>query len=125
MDSVSDRENSMQRYADKQQQAPEVATASLARIPDDRLSYAQARHLLWRTSFGATHEDILAFTQLTPQMAVNRVMGWIEAPAGDDEDPGLNPDIIRPPTDAERRRQPSPGWVSEITKRLVTAPSRP
>ena len=84
--------------------APEGPRMAGARIRDVDFGYDQARHLLLRAGFGGTPDQIRTLADWGAQKAVDYLLGYEEVP---DADPPLpdrfDRDIIRPPTEDERR----------------------
>jgi uncharacterized protein (DUF1800 family) len=78
-------------------------TESLSPIRPAAFGYAQARHLLWRAGFGGTPEQIQTLVTWGPEKAVDYILEYEKVPY---EEPGerlFDPDIMRPPTEEERR----------------------
>jgi len=63
-----------------------LALAGLAHAAGT-LGFDDARHLLNRTSFAANVEDIHAFSRLTREQAVDRLLGWSGKPAANPPPP--------------------------------------
>ena len=104
----------------------ELSPASAA---SGRLGFDDARHLLNRTSFAASTEDVNRFAQLTREQAVDRLLGWTQnprltAPPRWVDEPLVPPRRVRMMSDAERklfqREQFERGvelrawWISEM-----------
>jgi uncharacterized protein (DUF1800 family) len=78
-------------------------TASMSPIRPAAFAYTQARHLLWRAGFGGTPEQIQTLVSWGPEKAVDYILDFDKVPW---EEPGerlFDPDIMRPPTEEERR----------------------
>ena len=58
-----------------------AAAASVARAASGALGFDDARHLLNRTSFAASPEDIKSFASLTREQAAERLLSWTGKPA--------------------------------------------
>ncbi|MBO6514741.1 MAG: DUF1800 domain-containing protein [Phycisphaerales bacterium] len=75
-------------------------TAGIGGIRDEQFGYEQARHLLMRAGFGGTYEQIHTLSRWGPEKAVDHLMGFS---GGAGSLSSFESDIIRPPTDEERR----------------------
>lgn len=77
---------------------------SHGRIRDVDFGYDQARHLLLRAGFGGTPDQIRALADWGAKRAVEYILSYEEVPDADVPLPDrFDRDIIRPPTDDERR----------------------
>lgn len=77
---------------------------SHGRIRDVDFGYDQARHLLLRAGFGGTPDQIRALADWGAERAVEYILDYEEVPDSDVPLPDrFDRDIIRPPTDDERR----------------------
>ena len=87
---------------------------SMRQLPAERFDLAAARHLLWRTGFGAPWGEVRRVQKLGVDNAVDELIDrQLRSPAhhlraqraGGDEipEPRIDPDTIRPPTPEERR----------------------
>lgn len=76
---------------------------SLSPIRDSDFGPAQARHLLSRAGYGATPQGLTQWHAVGLDQAVARLVDYQDVPLGDLEPADLDPDIIRPLTDEERR----------------------
>jgi uncharacterized protein (DUF1800 family) len=74
----------------------------LAPLPDEAFGPAQARHLLLRTGFGGTDEQIRTLVAWGPQRSVDHLVDYEEVPAEPDERDAFNKDIMRPYSPAEQ-----------------------
>lgn len=74
-------------------------------LPDTQFGYEQARHLLWRAGFGGTDEQINALVEMGPERAVSLIVDYESVPAEPDPRDVFDKDIMRPPTEEERRTQ--------------------
>ncbi len=85
-------------------QATPTISTSLASIPKSDFGYTQAQHLLGRAGLGGTPQQILALQQMGLDDAVDHLVEYESIPTNDAlSNPSVNPDILRPPTDEERR----------------------
>lgn len=74
------------------------------RIRDVDFGYDQARHLLLRAGFGGTPDQIRTLADWGAEKAVDYLLNYDEVPDADRPLPDrFDRDIIRPPTDDERR----------------------
>lgn len=77
--------------------------ADLRPIRDDEFGYNEARHLLWRAGFGGTPEQIQTLATWGPKKSVDHLLGFREVAYEDSAASAFDPDIMRPPTTAERQ----------------------
>jgi uncharacterized protein (DUF1800 family) len=80
-------------------------SSSLTPIRAANFGYEQARHLLWRAGFGGTPQQIQTLASWGPERAVDYLLN-VDA-VTEEPTPGelFDKDIMRPPTDEERRAQ--------------------
>lgn len=86
---------------------------SMRQLRDDRFDLAAARHLLWRTGFGADWAEVKRVQALGLDKAVDQIIdrqlpsadgdGRTLRGGGDLAAPKIDPDLVRPPTPEERR----------------------
>ncbi|MFO0831373.1 MAG: DUF1800 domain-containing protein [Phycisphaerales bacterium] len=80
---------------------------SLGAIPDEQFGYREARHLLWRAGFGGTDDQVRRLVSWGPEKSVDTLLNFGAGAAGEPFEPPqadtFNKDIMRPPTEEERR----------------------
>lgn len=76
---------------------------SLSPIKPEQFRFEEARHLLQRAGFGGTPAQIRALASLGPEKAVDHLLQPQRSPAEPVRADQFDKDIIRPPTDEERR----------------------
>ncbi len=80
-----------------------MANTSTSPIKPDRFGYAEAQHLLNRAGFGGSSRQIQTLASMGPADAVDTL---IDFPSTTDlPKPDIDPDVMRPLTDAERRER--------------------
>ncbi len=77
--------------------------ASLKPITSENFGYEQARHLLWRAGFGGTARQINTLVSWGPEKSVDFLLDGNDLTYADDTPKGFDKDIMRPPTEEERR----------------------
>jgi uncharacterized protein (DUF1800 family) len=78
---------------------------SMGAISADKFGYDEARHLLWRAGFGGTSRQIQTLAGWGPEKAVDYLLNYESAPTTAVEADAFDRNIMRPPTDEERRMQ--------------------
>ena len=81
-----------------------MAIDSLNPITADRWDFAAAGHLLNRAGFGGSPRQIQALASMTPADAVDYLVNYENVKDVDVTEPELDPDIMRPRTEEERRK---------------------
>ncbi|MFM7809934.1 MAG: hypothetical protein ACKPEA_18700, partial [Planctomycetota bacterium] len=79
--------------------------AELKPLPESRFDADCARHLLNRAGFGGTPQQVQALAGLGLAKAVDRLVKYEPLTYKDSDSGEFDKDIIRPPTDEERRTQ--------------------
>ncbi|MBC7835209.1 MAG: DUF1800 domain-containing protein [Phycisphaerales bacterium] len=80
----------------------EVST-SLKPISREKFGFAEARHLLWRAGFGGTPQQIQTLVSWGPEKSVDHIVDYQDVPYDSATLADFDKDIIRLPTDDERR----------------------
>ncbi|HYE62781.1 MAG TPA: DUF1800 domain-containing protein [Phycisphaerales bacterium] len=78
---------------------------SLRPLDPKRFGYAQARHLLWRAGFGGTEQQVQTLVSWGPAKSVEHLINYDKVPGEPVKEDAFDKDIMRPPTEEERRAQ--------------------
>jgi len=76
---------------------------SLSPLRAERFGYDEARHLLWRAGFGGTPAQIQTLASWGLDKAVEHLVDYRSVPFEPVEPDEFDKDIMRPPTESERR----------------------